>query len=936
MRRLFIAVLCFHFLALLLFKNGFLLTRTVLERPSKEFVKQLSSRIDSVFPDMLKQLTGHVTAAAASARQREKVVIVLIDALRFDFVASQPGSTEIYHNIMTSITDKLDSEPRNSHLFHFIADPPTTTMQRLKALMTGSLPTFIDAGSNFASGKVLDDHLLRRLNETGQRMIFMGDDTWMNLYESDLFAAAYPYPSFEVFDLHTVDNGCLEKIWQYIGPDKKDDDWSMLVSHFLGVDHVGHRYQPDHFEMTNKLRQLNSFLKQLFERIDDRTTVFVVGDHGMDRKGDHGGDTNLEIDAAAFVYSKRPIFAAGLFDDLQIKLPYSNQAKKRREPHRSIWDRLANKMEEQDVGQFETTPLFDQSYPSIFQIDLVPTIATLLKLEIPFGSLGMSIPQMTLPKVSKCPTSHCPKSSELKSVLVLIDTMKSGMSQVYSFVRYYFQHTGDLRDVLDFWEKHVDILSLKLKAVKLGECFAKNTCDSSEEDSSVKELISVAVEMISILRNSLEKCRDVWARFDMAYMVSGVFFMVLICLYLLFNLLIMLDTVKKDRTLANHLTISAVVLLFNPLIFASNSYIIFEDSVVFYLMQSMLLYLFISSKTLKSAFGFLLSMCIARFTFTSTICREEQLPRCTPTFYSFAIFSNPLTHLKDTLLPWALIALLFLFLIIMPRIIGYVMNMHIRERQRIGKYARLQAAFLFVFLHWFFEALDEHKTGYFGVILAKIICARLAFAVAAISIVVDLYDWFRNSKTIPFSLPLNMFLIVLSVQLPPGVWILSLGFLQLLFVTFAYSNEEHGFGLIHALILCLLGKHQFFSTGHQATFSSIQFQTGFIGLESFDFILSGGMVVLNSMGPFVVFISGLSTLIYFMNAKYTDKILFKAHLRIMLLICSLYYSLMTFTSLLFTCIFRRHLMVWNVFAPRFMLASIELVLVDAILIILAY
>ena len=36
--------------------------------------------------------------------------------------------------------------PQQTALFRFIADPPTTTMQRLKGLTTGSLPTFVDAG----------------------------------------------------------------------------------------------------------------------------------------------------------------------------------------------------------------------------------------------------------------------------------------------------------------------------------------------------------------------------------------------------------------------------------------------------------------------------------------------------------------------------------------------------------------------------------------------------------------------------------------------------------------------------------------------------------------------------------------------------------------------------------------------------------------------
>lgn len=40
-------------------------------------------------------------------------------------------------------------------------------MQRLKALTTGSLPTFIDAGSNFASYAIVEDNLIKQLTNAG-------------------------------------------------------------------------------------------------------------------------------------------------------------------------------------------------------------------------------------------------------------------------------------------------------------------------------------------------------------------------------------------------------------------------------------------------------------------------------------------------------------------------------------------------------------------------------------------------------------------------------------------------------------------------------------------------------------------------------------------------------------------------------------------------
>jgi GPI ethanolamine phosphate transferase 3 subunit O len=43
----------------------------------------------------------------------------------------------------------------------------------------------------------------------GQRLAFVGDDTWMQLFPHQ-FGDAAPFPSFNVQDLHTVDNGVWE------------------------------------------------------------------------------------------------------------------------------------------------------------------------------------------------------------------------------------------------------------------------------------------------------------------------------------------------------------------------------------------------------------------------------------------------------------------------------------------------------------------------------------------------------------------------------------------------------------------------------------------------------------------------------------------------------------------------------------------------------
>lgn len=47
---------------------------------------------------------------------------------------------------------------------------------------------------------------------TGKRVVFMGDDTWENLFPKK-FHRSLPFPSFNVKDLHTVDSGILQHLY---------------------------------------------------------------------------------------------------------------------------------------------------------------------------------------------------------------------------------------------------------------------------------------------------------------------------------------------------------------------------------------------------------------------------------------------------------------------------------------------------------------------------------------------------------------------------------------------------------------------------------------------------------------------------------------------------------------------------------------------------
>lgn len=71
------------------------------------------------------------------------------------------------------------------------------------------------------------------------------------------FHRSYPFPSFNVKDLHTVDRGVKE----HLLPEISRSDWTVVIGHFLGVDHCGHRYGPSHPAMSEKLQEMDDVIR---------------------------------------------------------------------------------------------------------------------------------------------------------------------------------------------------------------------------------------------------------------------------------------------------------------------------------------------------------------------------------------------------------------------------------------------------------------------------------------------------------------------------------------------------------------------------------------------------------------------------------------------------------------------------------------------------
>ncbi|TVY55409.1 GPI ethanolamine phosphate transferase, partial [Lachnellula suecica] len=443
----FVWFLFIHASGLYFFTRGFLLTRLVLEEKSSCAAPPIA--LSHHFKG-----AGTIEGGCWHPKTFDKAVVVIIDALRYDFTIPS-SETQAFHNALPFLYETASTQPQNAFLLPFIADPPTTTLQRLKGLTTGTLPTFIDAGSNFAGTAIEEDNLLIQMRDLGKRIVHLGDDTWTALFPGYFEAnISRAYDSFNVWDLHTVDNGVVEHIMPLIAPERKEE-WDVMFAHFLGVDHAGHRYGPNHPAMTAKLQQMDGVLRELVSKLDDETLLVVMGDHGMDGKGDHGGESDDEVQAALWMYSKKGIFG-------------------RTDP------------------AFVMPPATAKIRP-VNQIDLVPTLALLLGLPIPFNNLGKPIEEAFAGK----------KGNAWENLAAIARMTAAGIKRYQA--AYYVK-------------RGVDESTIEGSPYALWATAEKAVAGSGKEKMWKEGYAAFS----AFQQETLRICRSLWARFEVPKMVLGI------------------------------------------------------------------------------------------------------------------------------------------------------------------------------------------------------------------------------------------------------------------------------------------------------------------------------------------------------------------------------------------------------------------------------
>ena len=799
----------------------------------------------------------------------------------------------------------------------------------------------------------------------------MGDDTWMSAFPNTFEAnMTFPYDSFNVEDLHTVDEGVIKHLFPLLEDPSKPFDF--LIGHFLGVDHVGHRVGPDRPSMKAKLQQMNDVLTRVVEKIDDDTLLIVLGDHGMDRSGDHGGDGILETSSAMWIYSKGHALI-----DTSLSVPSG-------------------------LLQFKTFPETTIPHRSIQQIDIVPTLSLLLGLPIPYNNLGTVIPELfyhdrkgrTLENALQINAAQImryldtyrssPSGGELdegwksiQSAWTAIQASGIGETKLMTLINF---NRVALAACRAMWAQFNPIL-MSLGLLLLGT----DLCATWSVYSGLSVLKGdwnpwlTKQLMISVQVGAGGAVLGFLGHLGLVSYLPGVD--TLDCVIFTGSLLSAITIIISTPPNISLSTLKStpVILILHTIAFLSNSFTFWEDRIVgFLVVSSIVPYALVGlnapNKRLRYrilGFSFLFVVCV-RLISISTVCREEQQPYCNVTFYASSSVPSP---------PLLVLGLVIPVMMALPYVIKKFMQISRSDRGVSKTYLPIVLAPSLIAgsLFWLMEWADSAPS--FGdewssmLRLGRTWLARLTFGwgffiggilwwLFPVCLDIDIIGQgekrqiqvigYANAFGSPYFIFWTLFLSLISISTQlTGQLVLALGTVALMaylevldsvrdvkgieaaFVDggappsdpVVSSNLSSPVRFMDVIPLALLGVHMFYGTGHQSTLPSIQWKSAFLLTPTVTYPFSPITVVLNSLGP--IFLMALGTpLLALWNRSPLAASQIKRESTLSSLGVMIYYTALLLGTCVSAAILRRHLMVWKIFAPRFLAAVLELLAVD--------
>ncbi|KAH9606249.1 hypothetical protein KSS87_007709 [Heliosperma pusillum] len=927
----FFFILIIHIIAILLFTRGFLLTRTELPHFSTcSDISDSPCSSSSSSSQVIDNGNGNGNGSCWTKPAIDRLVIVVFDALRFDFVAPSSFFPEKKPWMdKLPILQKLAAEDGTSaRIFKAIADPPTTSLQRLKGLTTGGLPTFVDVGNSFGAPAIAEDNFIQQLVENGKRVVMMGDDTWLQLFPHH-FEKSFPFPSFNVKDLDTVDNGCIE----HLIPSLNEGQWDVLIAHFLGVDHAGHIFGVNTEPMIHKLEQYNKVVEEVVDALKKQSgpgglhenTFFVVmGDHGQTLNGDHGGGSPEEVETSIFAMSlkKAQSFLPPELDSVSCGLNIDSQ--------------------QLCIGSVE-------------QLDFAVTMSAMLGIPFPFGSIGRINPQLfALGSGSLFPEAFVSESDNGSSIIVrwmqhYVDALCINAWQVKRYIDMYSASSvigfpsEDLLHVADIYSQAQEN---RLPVMRDSSLCIDGSCVSSLP--ALKKQIDM---YLHFLNSVVELARSKWTEFNLQLMVVG------LCIIFLSLALQVIAFKRVGKFHESSLSVpsprGSVGLLFAIFVIVmracsvlSNSYILEEGKVAIFCLGTLaitgLRYSFMRTKMLLEGTLLLLFVCVLRFIMEFGLSKQA----------ASSVDVAPMFGISQDHLFWKFLSLCVPILSLI--VLAYLSQRYISGNvcQRVQKYVIMGTIFCFVLIasHWILESellklppilQDIGRTCIPRVIYA-IGITQLGTLVICQLLLGKKSPHDQNyliSKTVSMLCTWSAGIILLSGKQGSVVALAAVGaawcIMRLANLEQVAKNGTFSCATNHSLPVTqwsLLAVALFFCTGHWCAFDGLRYGAAFVGFDEFVLVRQAILLTIDTFGfSLVLPILGLPLLVSHRHF-YQETSQFKLSHSVQLSQVFLMYGFITTISVAFTVlcvtIQRRHLMVWGLFAPKYVFDVVGLILTD--------
>ncbi|KAG9851658.1 hypothetical protein KCV05_g3731, partial [Aureobasidium melanogenum] len=171
-------------------------------------------------------------------------------------------------------------------------------------------------------------------------------------------------------------------------------------------------------------------------------------------------------------------------------------------------------------------------------------------------------------------------------------------------------------------------------------------------------------------------------------------------------------------------------------------------------------------------------------------------------------------------------------------------------------------------------------------------------------------------------------LVLVLLQKPMGQGTLSLCLLSILNLLEVIDANDLRNSPLGPVTLALMAGFYFFKTGHQATLSSIQWESAFIPLKTIKYPWSPMLVIISTFAPYILCALAVPAIAFWKVPPRTPGLM--NHVAKGLAIHLVFYAAIALATVVEAAWLRRHLMLYRIFMPRMLLGVVVLLVVELV------